>query len=341
MFQSTSEKVPPHVQVLSMIYGAFVSQTLLAVAELRLADLVRDGKKSAAQLAEATQTDELNLYRLLRALVGLGIFSEPEPGSFASTKLSACLQSDSPESLYHLTLLVGGWQWRALGSLSYSLRTGKPAFEHLYGKDLWRYLTEDDPEAGVLFNRAMTSLSGSMNQPVVDAYDFSSVGTLVDVGGGEGSFLVTALERNPALKGVLFDQPPVIEQARERIARSGVADRCELIAGDFLQAIPPGGDAYFLRHILVDWDDAACETILRNCMKAMKPDGRILVAESVLGPDRADLLKKLSDLTIMVNLHGREREEDEFRKLFASAGLSIRRILPTRSPHKIIEAVIA
>jgi precorrin-6B methylase 2 len=340
MFQLTSEKVPPHQQVLFMIHGAMVSQAVLAVVQLRLADLVRDGKKSAAQLAEATQTDELNLYRLLRTLVSLRIFSEPEPGYFASTELSACLQSDSPESLYHLTLMLEE-RWKTVGSLSYSLRTGKPAFEHLYGKDMWRYLTEDDPEAGALFNRAMTSMSGSLNQPLVDAYDFSSIGTLVDVGGGEGSFLVTALEHNPALKGVLFDQPSVIEQARERIAQAGVADRCELIAGDFLQALPPGGDAYFLRHILLDWDDAACETILRNCVQAMKPDGKILVAESVLGSGQADLLGKLIDLVIMVTIPGREREEEEFRKLFASAGLSIRRILPTRSPYKIIEAVIA
>ncbi len=157
MIQFTSEKVPPHVQVLSMIHGALVSQAVLAVAELRLADLVRDGKKSAAQLAEATQTDELNLYRLLRTLVSLGIFSEPEPGSFASIELSACLQSDSPESLYHLTLQLG-WRWRTLGSLSYSLRTGKPAFEHLYGKDQWRYFAEDDPEVRKLFASAGLSM---------------------------------------------------------------------------------------------------------------------------------------------------------------------------------------
>ncbi len=151
---------------------------------------------------------------------------------------------------------------------------------------------------------------------------------------------MTALKRNPALKGILFDQPSVIEQARERIAQAGVADRCELIAGDFLQAVPQGGDAY-LRHILLDWDDAACETILRNCMKAMKPDGKILVAEEVPGPGRADLPGKLIDLTIMIDLHGRLREADEFRKLFASVGLSIKRILPTRFPYKIIEDVIA
>ncbi|SRR6266487_3609071 len=340
MFQSTSEKVSPHLQVLSMIHGAHVSQAILAVAEFRLADLVRDGKRSTAQLAEAADTDELNLYRLLRTLVSLGIFSEPEPGYFASTELSACLQSDSPETLYN-SVLLGGWQWKALGEVSYSLRTGKPAFENLYGKDLWHYLAEDDPEAGALFNRAMTSLAGSMNQPIVDAYDFSSIGTLVDVGGGHGSFLVTALERNPALKGVLFDHPSVVEQAKERIAKVVVADRCELVAGDFLKEVPPGGDAYFLRHILVDWGDEECEIILRNCVQAMKPHGRILVAEEVLGPGQADLLAKLIDLVLMVTLNGRGREEEEFRKLFASVGLSMRRILPTQSPCKIMEAVIA
>jgi hypothetical protein len=281
MFQSPPEKVPPRVQMHSMLFGALVAQALIVAAEFRLADLVRDGKKNTAQLAEATNTDELNLYRLMRALVSLGIFSEPEPGYFAATELSACLQSDSPESLYHL-ILWAGWKWKSFGSLSYSVRTGKPGFEHLYGKDMWRYLAEDDPEAGALFNRAMTSLVGSMNQPLIDAYDFSSIETLADIGGGEGSFLVTALERNPSLRGILFDQPSAIEQTRERIARSGVADRCELVAGDFRQAVPQGGDAYFLRHVLLDWDDATCEIILRNCMKAMKPDGKFSLLKKSL-----------------------------------------------------------
>jgi precorrin-6B methylase 2 len=341
MLYSPSEKVPPYMQVLSMLFGAYVSQAVLMIAEFRLADLVRDGKKSTAQLAEATHTDESHLYRLLRTLVSLGIFAEPEPGYFAATELSACLQSDSAETLYNMALLLVGFAEKSLSGLSYSLRTGKLAFEHLYGKDVWHYFAEDDPETGALFNRAMTSLTASLNQSLVDAYDFSAIGTLVDVGGGEGSFLVTALERNPALKGILFDRPSVIEQARERFAQAKVADRCELIAGDFLQAVPQGADAYVLKHVLVDWDDAACATILRNCIKAMKRDGRILIVDTVPGPGRADLLGRLNDLNMMINTGGRVREEDEFRKLFASVGLFMRRILPTRSSDKIIEAVIA
>src|SRR5579883_2511238 len=152
---SPTTKLPPNVQVLSMLFGPYVSQALLMVAEFHLADLVRDGQKSAAQLASATQTDELNLTRLLRTLTALGVFAEPEPGYFAATELSACLQSDNAETLYNLTLFLVGFAEKSLNGLSYSLRTGKPAFTHLYGKDVWHYFAEDDPQTGALFHRAM------------------------------------------------------------------------------------------------------------------------------------------------------------------------------------------
>ncbi len=341
MFQLTSEQLPPYIQVLTMICGNMAAQAVHTAAELRLADLVQDRPKSTAQLASATGTNEGNLYRLLRALVGLGVFSEPDPGYFGPTPLSACLQSDSPRTLYHLARLGGGWQWQALGELAYSVRTGTPAVEHLFGKEIWRYFSEDDPEAGALFNRAMTSLAGPVDEQIADAYDFSAIQTLVDIGGGHGGFLMTVLKRNLALKGILFDLPEVIEQAREQVAEGGLLDRIELVAGDFFQEVPKGGDAYFMRQIIKDWEDEECNIILRNCIQAMNPGGTLLIAERVLGPGTADLLGKLIDLVLMVNLPGRERDEAEFRKLFAAADLTLRRIIPTQSAYKIMEAVVS
>ncbi|MBV9229013.1 MAG: methyltransferase [Chloroflexi bacterium] len=342
VFQPAAEQLPPHIQVMIMMHGFLASQAVHTAAELRLADLVQNGPKSTADLASATGTHEGNLYRLLRALVSLGVFSEPDPGTFGPTELSACLQSDNPRTLYNLARWIGPLQWKVLGELIYSVRTGKPAFEHLFGKEMWRYFLEDDPEAGTLFNRSMTSQAGSADERIAEAYDFSAIRTLVDVGGGHGGFLMTVLKRNPALRGILFDLPAVIEQARELVAAAGLADRIELVAGDFFQEVPKGGDAYFIRQVIKDWGDSQCQIILDNCVRAMNPGGVLLVAERILGPGRADLLDKLADLALMVDLPGGfERDEADFRKLFTTAKLAVRRIVPTRSPYKIMELVPA
>jgi precorrin-6B methylase 2 len=343
VFQPTAEQLPPHMQIMTMICGFAASQAVHTAAELRLADLVQDGPKSTAELANATGTNEDNLYRLLRALVSLGVFSEPDPGAFGPTELSACLQSDHPRTLYNLARMAGGHlQWKALGELIYSVRTGKPAFEHLFGKEMWRYFSEDDPEAGALFNRSLTSQAGSNDELIAEAYNFSAMRTLVDIGGGHGGFLMTVLKQNPQLRGILFDLPAVIEQARELVAEAGLADRIELVAGDFFQEVPKGGDAYFIRQVIKDWGDSQCQIILDNCIRAMNPGGVLLVAERVLGPGRADLLDKLTNLALMVDLPGgRERDEAEFRKLFTTTKLAVRRMVPTRSPYKIMEVVPA
>ena len=339
MFQPHAEQqLPPHLQVMIMTCGGVVAQAIQATATLRLSDLVQDGPKSVTQLASATGTNEKNLSRLLRVLVALGVFSETEPGLYGPTALSACLHSDDPRSLYHLARMSGGgWQWKALGELPYSVSTGLPAFEHVFGKEVWRYFAEDDPVAGELFNRAMTSLAGPADDLLAAAYDFSGVQTLVDVGGGLGGFITTVLKRNPTVKGILFDRPDVIEDARQQLAEAGLQDRLELVAGDFLQSVPKGGDLYFMRQILLDWDDEASANILRHCLASMNPGGKILAAERVLKPGRADLLGKLIDLVLMVNFFGYTRDETEFRNLFASVGLTMSRIIPTPSVYTLME----
>lgn len=323
---------------MNMLMGFMASQAIRTAAELRLPDLVQDGPRSTAALARGTGTNENNLSRLLRALVSLGVLSEPDRGTYGPTALSACLQSDDPRSLYGLARILRPAQWNAAGELLYSVQSGKPAFEHLYGKDFWRYFQEDDVEGGAVFNLAMTSLSSSADEAIAEAYDFSSIRTLVDVGGGYGSLLKAVLRRHPSVKALLFDLKPVIEDARELVARDGFEDRIELVAGDFFYGVPTGGDAYIMRQVIHDWSDSQCKIILDNCVQAMNPGGTLLVVERILGPRIADPLDTLNDLVMMVdNPGGRERDEAEFRNLFASANLTLRRIVPTGSPWNVIE----
>lgn len=340
--QARSGQLPPPIQIMNMLMGYMGSQAIRTAAELRIADLVQDGPKSTAALASATGTDGGNLHRLLRSLVSLGVLSDSEPGTFGPTELSVCLQSDRPGSLYNFVRILGPAQWKAAGELLYSVRTGKPAFEHLFGKDWWRYFREDDPEGGAVFNQAMTSLSDAADQAIAEAYDFSSIRTLVDVGGGHGSLLTAVLKRHPGLKGVLFDLQPVIEQARDLVGQDGLADRMEFVAGDFFYGVPPGGDAYIMRQVIHDWDDSQCKIILDNCVEAMNSGAALLIVERILGQGRADPLDTLTDLVMMVdNPGGREREEAEFRKLFASAKLAVRRIVSTASSYGVMEVAPA
>jgi SAM-dependent methyltransferase len=329
------------LQVVDYVCGAMKTQAVHACADLGISDLLKDGPKSTAQLAEATDTDHTNLYRLLRLLVAMEILDESAPGLFQATPLSRYLQRE--ESLYHLAMMAGtGWVWKvqeAAEGTGYSLRSGQPALNQQFGMDIWSYLKEH-PQDAAHFHRAMSTTAGAADEPIVQAlsehYDLAE-GTFVDIGGGIGTLLIALLRRNPGLRAVLFERPEVSALAREQIAQAGLAARCEVVAGDMFAAVPTGGDYYFLRQILKDWTDEQDVRILQNCVRAMNPQGRILVAEQVLAPGRADMLAKLTDLVLMVSLPGRERDQYEFEQLFAQADLTLQRILPTDSAYTILE----
>jgi precorrin-6B methylase 2 len=332
--------LPPQALLLDMLCGMMKTQAIHEAARLQIADLVKDGPKSTAELAEATGTDPASLYRLLSTLASLDIFVEVEPDYFAQTPLSNLLRPDVPGSMYDVTLIHGEqWQWRPWEAFSYSLQTGKPAFDSMFGEDLWNYFVKH-PTHRERFQKAMAGFSAQVDMPIAIGYDFSSIHTLVDVGGGYGSLLTTILKANPAMQGILFDSPAVIEGARAHIEASGVANRCTLIAGDVLEGVPAGADAYIMKQVIKDWDDLHCIRILSNCRQAMKRGGKVLVAEQVLLPGRAMSTSKLIDLQLMVVLSGRERYEAQFRRLFEAAGLQLSKIWPTKSLYSILEGVV-
>lgn len=330
--------LPPPLQILDYLSGATKTLALHACADLGIPDLLKDGPKSTAQLAEATRTDPTNLYRLLRVLSAMELLDESAPGMFQATPLSSYLQSG--ESLYHLAMMSGtGWVWKALEGIGYSLNSGQPAVHHLFGMDIWSYL-EQHPQEAAHFHRAMPTTVGVSDEQIAQTlsenYDLTE-GLIVDIGGGIGTFLIALLQRNPGLHAILFDLPNVIEQAREQIKQAGLTSRCEVVAGDFFAAVPTRGDYYFLRQVIKDWTDEQDVRILQNCVHAMKPQGRILVAEQILASGKTDLHAKLVDLILMVSLPGRERDQSEFEQLFARANLTLQRILPTASAYKILE----
>jgi hypothetical protein len=323
-----------------MISGGWIAQAVHATAKLGIPDLLEAGARTAADLAQATGTHARSLFRLLRALASLGLFVEKPDGTFALTPVGFGLTSAAPGSQRALAIMAGDEQHRAWGEILYSLRTGKPAFEHAHGKPLFAYLAEH-PEQARTFDAAMTSAHGAETRAMLNAYDLSGVRTLVDVGGGNGSTLCGILARYPGLKGVLFDRPDVVERARANLEAAGLAGRCATAGGSFFESVPPGGDAYLLRHIIHDWDDAEALAILRNCRKVMAPGARLLVVESMIPPGNNPCFGKLLDLVMLVVPGGLERTEAEYRQLYKDAGFRLTRVVPTEQEVSVIEGAPA
>jgi hypothetical protein len=317
----------------------FSSRALYAAAALDVAGALAGGAKSIDELARATGAHAPSLYRVLRVLVSSKIFVESDDGRISNTPLSELLRADVPGSLRDLVLLFGDeTSWRSWEGILHAVRTGETPFEHLYGEKFFDYL-QGHPETAAMFDRAMASSSTTTNAAVVEAYDFSGLGTLVDVAGGMGSALCSIVSASPGLRGIVFDLPHVAERARAFIAAQGLADRCEFAGGSFFVAVPSGAGAYFMKHILHDWGDAECGEILGACRKAMSDEARLLICERIVPPGNEPSSAKLIDLHMMMTNHGgKERTEREFRELLAATGFGLQRVIPTSTPWSVIEA---
>jgi O-methyltransferase domain len=320
-----TQPVSPSMQMMQILWpGAMAVQAIHVAAKFALADLVASGPKSIEELAEAAHTHGSSLGRLLRALTSLGIFVEASTGRYGQTALSDTLRSDHPESMRPLAMMLGAhFVWKPSGALEETLRTGQPAFEHVYGAPFFEYLAGHSDDAAV-FNGAMSS-SPDYLAAIVGAYDFSKFERIVDVGGGHGLLLARILLANPRLRGVLHDLPAVVAGA-SALRQEPISQRCEIIGGDFFKGVPAGADAYMLKGIIHDWNGEAALKILKNCRRAIHPDGRLLVVEAVLTRS-TDPATALMDMLMMVLTSGRERTESEFRSLLQEAAFSIVQVI--------------
>ena len=331
---SPNQGVPAETVLTQVILGSLASQAVYVAAKLGIADLLVNGPKPVDELAKATETDAPSLYRVLRALASLGIFTEQDNRIFAMTPNAEPLRSDVPNSLRDVAIFMRqDWHWEVWGKTLHSVRTGKSAWTEIHDGEVFEYF-EKNPEAANIFNRAMSSFSGLATKAVIEAYDFSGIETLIDIAGGHGRLLTGVLEAYPSMRGVLFDLPHVIAGATRR-------DRLEFATGDFFKSVPSGGDAYIMKHIIHDWDDERALTILKNIKKAMKPGGRVLVVEAVIAEGNNRDFGKLLDIEMLVSPGGKERTAAEYEELFNRAGLRLTRIVPTKSPYRVIEAVAA
>jgi SAM-dependent methyltransferase len=312
---------------------------LTTAAQLGIADLLADGPQPIDELAQVTGTHAPSLHRLMRALVGLGVFVEDADGCFGIAPMGACLRRDATRSLRATALWAGSPSRRAAwGDLLYSVQTGNPAFDRIYGMNYWEYL-DANPEAGAVFNEHLAGIRPERHAAVVAAYDFSAVRTLVDIGGGYGQLLAAALSACPDLRGILFDLPSAVERARATLATAGVAERCELVGGDMFTAELPRGDAYVLSNVIHDWGDDQSNLILQNCRRAVVQDGRLLLIEQVLIPANTPMSTLLNDVNMLVSEPGgRQRTEAELREMLRCAGFRLTRVIATAGDASILES---
>ena len=327
------------MQLFVMSQGALISVALALAAELGIADLLAEGPLSSEDLAQATATHPPSLYRILRLLSSVGVFTESTPRHFALTPLGECLRSGIAGSMRSWVRLMNLRPWlHTYAEALHCVRTGEPAFKLSTGAEFFDYFAAHPAESEI-FNGAMDDVGQVISAAVVQAYDFSGITRIVDIGGGHGTQIAAILLHYPHMRGVLFDLPHVVESARQAISGAGLADRCELAGGDFFQSVPAGGDAYLLRWIIHDWDHDRALTILGNCRQVMKDTDRLLLVEAVIPPGDEPHPGKLTDLLMLTGLGGKERTEAEYGKLLREAGFRLKRVVHTVSHMSVIEAV--
>jgi SAM-dependent methyltransferase len=331
-------ETPPPLAILQMLAGRWVSGAVAAAARLGIADRLAGGAKSSDDLAAEIRAHAPSLARLLRALASLGLLRSDEHGRFALAPLGAYLRSDVPGSMLGMAQLFAVEEHAAAWSTAaYSVASGEPAFEHLYGRTLWEYL-DDDRVLNAVFCDAMRSLASNFAPAIAEALAIDGARTVADVGGATGTLLAAILERNPSARGILYDRPAVVAAVRED-APAVLRERADFVAGDFMRSVPPA-DVLVLSRILHDWSDADAVRILANCRAALPAGGRVVVFECVIEPGDAPDFGKLLDLEMLVLNNGRERTRAEFERLFARAGLCMISLIPLEG-GALIEAVRA
>jgi ubiquinone/menaquinone biosynthesis C-methylase UbiE len=337
-------QLPPSMVIYQLANAHYLSQALYVAAHLGIADLLAEGPQTPEALAAKTGTHAGSLRRVLRLLASAGVFAEDADGRFELTPVGSALCSGPGSSRAAARLIAGPMVWQCWGDLLTTVRTGEPAFPRIFKTDSFEYFAHH-PEEAAVFDEAMSSFTAVISGMVAAAYDFSGMHQVIDVGGGDGRLLTGILRAYPSLQGTVFDLPRLGESARRQITGAGLADRYRFVAGDFFEAVPEGFDAYLLKHVIHDWDDARAVRLLENCRRAMSPQAKLLIIEAVYPPhiddSAASRWAAANDVNMLVCTGGRQRAEAEFRELYATAGFRLTRIIPTQAAWCVIEGAKA
>lgn len=333
-----SAGAPVAERLVTMMNGFRTTQVAYVVAKLGIADQLSELPLTASEVAGKVNADVSGLGRVLRLAALFGLVAE-EPGDrFRLTPMGELLRTNSPGSLRAVAVQLGELHYVAWGDLLHSARTGESAFEHVYGAPLFDYLSNHQ-DAQATFDAYMSANKDPFASALNEKYDFSSFGLLVDVGAGNGSVSAAVLSANPKLEAIIFDRPAVMSAAERFVAEAGLQARCRLVAGDFLDSVPTGGDVYMLSNIIHDWDDVRAGNILRNCRAAMKRNAPLILLEAILAPHGEPNGTVMADVNMLVMLTGHERTEDAYHSLLRASGLRPSRTIALSRRLSLIEAL--
>ena len=333
-----SNELPPPAHMLQLIMGYWISQAVGTAARLGVSDQLVDSQKKSSEIAQAVGADPQALFRLMRMLASIGVFTMDHQGGFGLTPLGDTLRSSVPGSLRSFAIAeTAPGHWQPWGKMHEAIKTGKPMCKAALGMELWDWYSKN-PEEGEYFTGAMGDFSAAVSDEVVRIYDFAKCQTVADVGGAHGILLAAILKANPKMQGILFDLPHVTATAGESLKIHKIGQRCKVVTGNFFENVPPGADIHVLKNIIHDWSDAECITILTNCHQALKPNGKLLLVEIVIPPDNAPSMAQAMDLNMLVLLTGKERTELEYQDLLTAGGFKFDRVMPTQTPFSVIEA---
>ena len=335
------EQGAPTQRLMQMLSGFWITKSACLAVQLNIPDLIGHGIVSVEKLAEQVGVDEKALYRMLRALTCAGVLEEVSSRHFSNTEMSHCLRNDSPHSMKALFQLTGeDWKWKSWGQLDKIIRQGKFVLDDLYGyQSIFEYFAAE-PERGAIFDEAMSRHAIVVHAASIDVYDFSNAKIVVDVGGGEGTFLTELLSRYSEMAGILFDQKHIVEKAHQIFAQAGVEHRVSMEAGNFFERVPEGGDLYVFGMIMHNWGDEDCIRILSNVRQVLKPTSKVVLLEYVIPEGNEPHFAKILDIEMLITYReGRERTEKEFREIFEAAGLTLTRIIPTFCGSSVVEGV--
>jgi hypothetical protein len=323
-------------QVMQFIVGKWISKPIYVAAQFGIADYLKDGPKHIDEIARHCNAHSPSLYRVMRALSSIGIFSESADGQFALTPMAELLRTGRLKAA--ASMFNSDWNDKAWGSIIESVKTGVPAFEIAHGIPFGPWLESHPHHAGVLHEANTVKAAGS-HRAIVDVYDFSKISSLTDIGGGQGLLMAEILTAYPSLAGTIADRPSALTGAEQLLRKRGLDHRCQLVVCDFFKTIPAGSDAYFMSNILHDWPDELCIKLLKNCSGVMQPDGKLLIVEMLITPGNSPSVAKLLDLEMMVLTGGRERTLEELKVLLKTVDLNVSQIIPVKETLSIIECL--
>jgi hypothetical protein len=340
-----SDNAAPPPSIMPLIAGFIPARLVFLAAELGIADLIAGGTTTAEGLAQRTSMHAPSLRRMMRALCAYGVFEERTPGEFALSTMGAQLRSDVPGSLRNFARFFPDQRtWKCLDEIEHTMRTGETGMSRAFGMNSFEWLAKHPKEAAI-FNAAMADVTHLAARAATAAYDFSASRVIMDVGGGNGTFLAAVLRSAPAATGILFDVPAGLGEADTILKNAGVANRCKVVAGDFFQPIPAGADLMVLKNVIHDWNDESAAAILARCRAASSAETRLVLMERLM-PEcmtaSAEHQRAASlDMRMLAVAGGIERTEEEYRHLLKRAGFGWTKTIPLGSASAILEAVPA